>query len=200
MDGDHAPCDVIDVRLQAADTIVFLDFSPLRCAWRVIRWSRGARRLLEAAAYLSPPEPSASPANDRRARQGHRHPHPSDPARRQAIRCEDSLRRVSSALTAQVDTGGALKPVPGKPRDSRQKSTAGQGHVEAFSIHGAMHKSACRTRVSLRQVGILEGPQPASSSKSARLWDADRSRGYGGCMRCPRLSLQHVGAAQEYRT
>jgi hypothetical protein len=40
MDGDLGPYDVIDVRLQAADTVVFLDFSALRCAWRAIRRSR----------------------------------------------------------------------------------------------------------------------------------------------------------------
>jgi hypothetical protein len=40
MDGDRGPHDVIGVRLQAADTIVFLDFSPLRCAWRALRRSR----------------------------------------------------------------------------------------------------------------------------------------------------------------
>jgi len=40
MDGDLGPYDVIDVRLQAADTVVLLDFSPLRCAWRAIRRSR----------------------------------------------------------------------------------------------------------------------------------------------------------------
>lgn len=39
MDGDLGPYDVLDVRMQAADTIVFLDFSPLRCAWRAIRRS-----------------------------------------------------------------------------------------------------------------------------------------------------------------
>jgi hypothetical protein len=32
MDGDLGPYDVINVRLHAADAIVFLDFSPLRCA------------------------------------------------------------------------------------------------------------------------------------------------------------------------
>ena len=37
MDGDLGPYDVLDVRLQAADTVVFLDFSPLRCAWRALR-------------------------------------------------------------------------------------------------------------------------------------------------------------------
>jgi adenylate kinase family enzyme len=40
MDGDLGPYDVIEVRLQAADTVVFLDFSPARCAWRAIRRSR----------------------------------------------------------------------------------------------------------------------------------------------------------------
>ncbi len=40
MDGDLGPYDVVGVRLQAADTVVFLDFSPLRCAWRAIRRSR----------------------------------------------------------------------------------------------------------------------------------------------------------------
>jgi len=40
MDGDLGPYDVLDVRLRAADTIVFLDFSPVRCAWRAIRRSR----------------------------------------------------------------------------------------------------------------------------------------------------------------
>lgn len=40
MDGDLGPYDVLDVRLQAADTVVFLDFPPLRCAWRAIRRSR----------------------------------------------------------------------------------------------------------------------------------------------------------------
>ena len=33
------PYDVINVRLHAADAIVFLDFSPFRCAWRAIRRS-----------------------------------------------------------------------------------------------------------------------------------------------------------------
>ncbi len=40
MDGDLGPYDVIDVRLQAADAIVFLDFPRWRCAWRAIRRSR----------------------------------------------------------------------------------------------------------------------------------------------------------------
>ncbi len=40
MDGDLGTYDVINIRLEAADTIVFLDFSPVRCAWRAIRRSR----------------------------------------------------------------------------------------------------------------------------------------------------------------
>jgi len=40
MDGDLGPYDVLDVRLHAADTIVFLDFSPARSTWRAIRQSR----------------------------------------------------------------------------------------------------------------------------------------------------------------
>ena len=39
MDGDLGPYDVLNIRLHAADAIVFLDFSPLRCAWRAIRRS-----------------------------------------------------------------------------------------------------------------------------------------------------------------
>lgn len=40
MDGDLGPYDAIDVRLRAADTVIFLDFSVLRCAWRAVRRSR----------------------------------------------------------------------------------------------------------------------------------------------------------------
>lgn len=40
LDGDLGPYDVIEVRLRAADTIIFLDFSLLRCAWRSARRSR----------------------------------------------------------------------------------------------------------------------------------------------------------------
>jgi adenylate kinase family enzyme len=40
MDGDLGPYDVLDIRLQAADTVVFLDFSLLRCTCRSIRRSR----------------------------------------------------------------------------------------------------------------------------------------------------------------
>ncbi|MFB9630436.1 hypothetical protein [Nonomuraea helvata] len=40
MDGDLGPYDVLEVRLQAADTVILLDFSFWRCAWRTIRRSR----------------------------------------------------------------------------------------------------------------------------------------------------------------
>jgi predicted kinase len=34
MDGDLGPFDAVEVRLRAADTIILLDFSLVRCAWR----------------------------------------------------------------------------------------------------------------------------------------------------------------------
>jgi adenylate kinase family enzyme len=40
MDGDFGPYDAIEIRLRAADTIIFLDFAFIRCAWRAIRRSR----------------------------------------------------------------------------------------------------------------------------------------------------------------
>jgi hypothetical protein len=40
MDGDLGPYDAVEVRLRAADTILFLDFSLVRCGWRAIRRSR----------------------------------------------------------------------------------------------------------------------------------------------------------------
>jgi len=40
MDGDLGPYDVVDPRLRAADTIIFLDFPLVICAWRAIRRSR----------------------------------------------------------------------------------------------------------------------------------------------------------------
>ena len=40
LDGDLGPYDAIEVRLRAADTVIFLDFSFARCAWRAIRRSR----------------------------------------------------------------------------------------------------------------------------------------------------------------
>jgi len=40
MDGDLGPYDAVEVRLRAADTIILLDFSLFRCAWRAFRRSR----------------------------------------------------------------------------------------------------------------------------------------------------------------
>jgi adenylate kinase family enzyme len=40
MDGDLGSYDVVEVRIRAADTIIFLDFSVVRCAWRAVRRSR----------------------------------------------------------------------------------------------------------------------------------------------------------------
>jgi adenylate kinase family enzyme len=40
MDGDLGPYDIAEVRLRASDTVVFLDFSIIRCVWRVLRRSR----------------------------------------------------------------------------------------------------------------------------------------------------------------
>jgi len=40
MDGDLGPYDAVEVRLRAADTIILLDFSLVRCAWRALRRSR----------------------------------------------------------------------------------------------------------------------------------------------------------------
>lgn len=40
MDGDLGPYDALAPRIGRADTVVLLDFSLLRCAWRVVRRSR----------------------------------------------------------------------------------------------------------------------------------------------------------------
>jgi adenylate kinase family enzyme len=40
MDGDLGPYDAVEVRLRAADTIILLDFSLVRCAWRALRRGR----------------------------------------------------------------------------------------------------------------------------------------------------------------
>jgi adenylate kinase family enzyme len=39
MDGDLGPYDVVEIRLRRADTVILLDFSLARCAWRAIRRS-----------------------------------------------------------------------------------------------------------------------------------------------------------------
>ena len=40
IDGDLGPYDAVEVRLAAADTIILLDFSLLRCALRALRRGR----------------------------------------------------------------------------------------------------------------------------------------------------------------
>ena len=40
MDGDLGHYDAVEVRLPAADTIILLDFSLVRCAWRAFRRGR----------------------------------------------------------------------------------------------------------------------------------------------------------------
>jgi len=40
MDGDLGSYDAVEVRLRRADTIIFLDFSIVRCAWRAVRRAR----------------------------------------------------------------------------------------------------------------------------------------------------------------
>jgi adenylate kinase family enzyme len=40
LDGDLGPYDAMEVRLRAADTVIFLDFSLVLCAWRAVRRSR----------------------------------------------------------------------------------------------------------------------------------------------------------------
>ena len=39
MDGDLGPLDTLEPRLRAADTVIVLDFSLLRCGWRAVRRS-----------------------------------------------------------------------------------------------------------------------------------------------------------------
>jgi hypothetical protein len=40
IDGDLGPYDAVEVRLKAADTVIFLDFSLIRCVWLAIRRTR----------------------------------------------------------------------------------------------------------------------------------------------------------------
>ena len=43
LDGDLGPYDAVEARLRAADTIIFLDISLARCAWRALQ--RSSERL-----------------------------------------------------------------------------------------------------------------------------------------------------------
>jgi adenylate kinase family enzyme len=40
LDGDLGPYDAVEPRLHVADTVIFLDFSVIRCVWRAICRSR----------------------------------------------------------------------------------------------------------------------------------------------------------------
>ena len=40
MDGDLGPCDVLPVRLSAADTVLLLDLPMWLCLWRALRRGR----------------------------------------------------------------------------------------------------------------------------------------------------------------
>jgi nicotinamide riboside kinase len=58
IEGDLGGYDAVEVRLRCADTIIFLDFSLVRCAWRAIRRSRERAdfwRWLVAYRYQSRP-------------------------------------------------------------------------------------------------------------------------------------------------
>jgi len=66
MDGDLGPYDAVEVRLGAADTIIFLDFSLVRCAWQAICRSRERAdfwRWLLSYGYTSRPILRAAIAN-----------------------------------------------------------------------------------------------------------------------------------------
>jgi Isopentenyl transferase len=64
MDGDLGPYDAVEVRLRAADTILLLDFSLVRCAWRALPKIEGASRFLALARALSSTEPPNSSRSD----------------------------------------------------------------------------------------------------------------------------------------
>jgi hypothetical protein len=64
---DLGPHDALDVRLQAADTVVFLDVPLPRCTWRAIRRSPESADFWRWLFYLPAPEPSTALAGDRRA-------------------------------------------------------------------------------------------------------------------------------------
>lgn len=58
MDGDLCLYDAVEVRLRAVDTIIILDFSLSRCAWRALKRSRERSdfwRCLITYRYLSRP-------------------------------------------------------------------------------------------------------------------------------------------------
>jgi adenylate kinase family enzyme len=68
MDGDLGPYDAVEVRLRAADTIILLDFSLIRCAWRAVRRSRERADFWRWLFGVSQSEPSDSDAGNRQSR------------------------------------------------------------------------------------------------------------------------------------
>jgi adenylate kinase family enzyme len=99
MDGDLGPYDIIDVRLQAADTIVFLDFSLFRCVWRAIRRSRERADFWKwLLTYRHRSRPLLQQAIAAHAGDAGIYILPTPP-RGQAIRREDSLRCAGPTMT-----------------------------------------------------------------------------------------------------
>jgi adenylate kinase family enzyme len=97
LDGDLGPYDVVEVRLRAADTVIFLDFSFVRCAWRAFRRSRESTdfwRWLVAYRFQSRPILMAAIASDA--------PH----VVLHVFRSAKRLNRFVAALTACAAVGG----------------------------------------------------------------------------------------------
>jgi adenylate kinase family enzyme len=91
LDGDLGPDDAVEVRLRAADTVIFLDFSLVRCAWRAVRRSRERARFLDLAAAVSPREPSPSVGCNRDSRRTRDHARAPESQSRQTIGRSDLL-------------------------------------------------------------------------------------------------------------
>ena len=67
-DGDLGPHDVLEPRLGVADTVIILDFSLLRCAWRSNPAIERGHRLLAVGDRLPAPKPARPDRDDRDAR------------------------------------------------------------------------------------------------------------------------------------
>jgi hypothetical protein len=114
MDGDLGPYDVTNVRLQAADTVVLLDFAPLRCAWRAIcRSPEHADFWRWLLTYRSQSRPALRQAAAAHA--GHLDVYVLPTPRRKAIRHQDRVRRVCATPRSR-----RLKRHAGTPLDSRR--------------------------------------------------------------------------------
>ena len=78
LDGDLGPYDFIEPRLRAADTIVVLDFSRWRCAWRAML-DHGETRILALALDMATDVPTAVAGFHRSTVQRSGSNHPSEP-------------------------------------------------------------------------------------------------------------------------